>query len=100
MTTDPSVLAEQLLSVGLAAGLDAGGVAGAHPFDDVRSEIEWRRDEGLHGGMQFSVLNPALATDPGRILAGARYLLVGAKRTPAARLDEEGAGRMLTHKHK
>ena len=93
-TTDPSVLAEQLLAVGLAAGLDAGGVAGAHPFDDVRSEIERRREEGLHGGMQFTFRNPARSTDPGRILAGARSLVVGAKRTPAARLAEVGAGRM------
>jgi epoxyqueuosine reductase len=74
--------------------LDAIGVAGAHPFDDVRREIERRRDEGLHGGMQFTFRNPARSTDPTRILAGARSLVVGARRTPAARLAEVGAGRM------
>ena len=94
MTTDPSALAEQLLTLGSAAGLDAVGVAGAHPFDDVRSEIERRREEGLHGGMQFTFRNPARSTDPGRILTGARSLVVGAMRTPAARLAEVGAGRM------
>ena len=83
-----------LLAVGSSAGLDAIGVAGAHPFDDVRREIERRRDEGLHGGMQFTFRNPARSTDPTRILAGARSLVVGARRTPAARLAEVGAGRM------
>ncbi|MBT6373008.1 MAG: tRNA epoxyqueuosine(34) reductase QueG [Acidimicrobiaceae bacterium] len=80
--------------MGSSAGLDAIGVAGAHPFDDVRLEIERRRDEGLHGGMQFTFRNPARSTDPTRILAGARSLVVGARRTPAARLAEVGAGRM------
>ncbi len=91
---DLSTLREQALAVGSAAGLDAVGVAGAHPFDDVRSEIERRRDEGLHGGMQFTFRNPGRSTDPGRILAGARALVVGARRTPAARLAEVGSGRM------
>ncbi len=94
MMTDLSALAELLLAEGSAAGLDAGGVAGAQPFDDVRSEIERRRDQGLHGGMQFTFRNPARSTDPGRILTGARSLVVGAMRTPAARLAEVGAGRM------
>jgi len=85
---------DSLLAVGSSAGLDAIGVAGAHPFDDVRREIERRRDEGLHGGMQFTFRNPARSTDPTRILAGARSLVVGARRTPAARLAEVGAGRM------
>ena len=85
---------DSLLAVGLSAGLDAIGVAGAHPFDDVRREIERRRDEGLHGGMQFTFRNPTRSTDPTRILAGARSLVVGARRTPAARLAEVGAGRM------
>ena len=91
---DLTALREQALEVGTASGLDAIGVAGAHPFDDVRTEIERRRDEGLHGGMQFTFRNPARSTDPSRILAGARSLVVGARRTPAARLAEVGAGRM------
>jgi len=92
--TDQPTLGESLLELGSAAGLDAVGVAGAHPFDDVRTEIERRRDAGLHGGMQFTFRNPARSTDPGRIVAGARSLVVGAMRTPAARLGEVGAGRM------
>ncbi len=37
-----------------------------------------RRDRGLHGGMQFTYRNPDRSTDPGRILPGARSLVVGA----------------------
>jgi len=93
-TVGSEAFRDSLLAVGSSAGLDAIGVAGAHPFDDVRREIERRRDEGLHGGMQFTFRNPARSTDPSRILAGARSLVVGARRTPAARLAEVGAGRM------
>jgi epoxyqueuosine reductase len=93
-TVGSEAFRDSLLAVGSSAGLDAIGVAGAHPFDDVRREIERRRDEGLHGGMQFTFRNPARSTDPTRILAGARSLVVGARRTPAARLAEVGAGRM------
>lgn len=93
-TVGSEVFRDALLAVGSSAGLDAIGVAGAHPFDDVRTEIERRRDEGLHGGMQFTFRNPARSTDPTRILVGARSLVVGARRTPAARLAEVGAGRM------
>ena len=65
----------------------AGGRAG-------RAEWEGGRAEGVHGGMQFTFRNPAGSTDPGRILEGARSLVVGALRTPAPRLAEVGAGRL------
>ena len=68
----------ELRSHGLAAGLCAVGATDAAPFDDVRVEIERRRDEGLHGGMQFTFRNPARSTDPDRALPGARSLIVGA----------------------
>ncbi|MCH2623304.1 MAG: hypothetical protein MKZ66_08675, partial [Acidimicrobiales bacterium] len=45
---------ELLVEVGRQAGLDAVGVAGAEPFTGVRSELERRRNAGLHGGMQFT----------------------------------------------
>jgi len=87
-------LAADLVDLGARSGLDAVGVASAEPFDDVRAEIERRRDAGLHGGMQFTFRNPARSTDPGRILPGARSLVVGARRTPAARLADVADGRM------
>jgi epoxyqueuosine reductase len=67
-----------VLVIGADAGLAAVGIAGAEPFTDTRSDLEDRRRDGLHGGMQFTYRNPARSTDPQRILAGARSLVVGA----------------------
>lgn len=72
--------AESVRATGLAAGLDAVGVATAGRFDDVRQVLESRKAEGLHGGMQFTYRNPARSTDPGRVVPGARSLVVGARR--------------------
>ena len=65
-------------AVGLAAGLAAVGVAPVEPFTETRNDLEERRAQGLHGGMQFTYRNPARSTEPGRILHGARALIVGA----------------------
>ena len=65
---------------GLAAGLDAVGVAPAEPFTSTRHDLEARKAAGLHAGMQFTYRNPARSTDPARTLAGARSLIVGARR--------------------
>jgi epoxyqueuosine reductase len=62
------------------AGLDAVGFAGAEPFDETRAVLEARRDEGLAAGMAFTYRNPARSTEPDRIVAGARSLVVGAHR--------------------
>ena len=85
---------ELLVEVGRQAGLDAVGVAGAEPFTGVRSELERRRNAGLHGGMQFTYRNPERSTTPARILPGARSLVVGALRTAAPRLSEVAPGRL------
>ena len=85
---------ELLVEVGRQAGLDAVGVAGAEPFTGVRSELERRRNAGLHGGMQFTYRNPERSTTPARILPGARSLVVGALRTAAPRLSEVTPGRL------
>jgi len=69
---------EELRQLGLKAGLCALGATSADPFDDVRREIERRRDAGLHGGMQFTFRNPRRSTDPDRALPGAASLIVGA----------------------
>jgi epoxyqueuosine reductase len=65
---------------GLAAGLDAVGVADASPFDATRRDLEDRKAAGLHGGMHFTYGDPARSTDPARALPGARSLVVGARR--------------------
>jgi len=73
---------QELRSLGQGAGLAALGVATAEPFSEVKVTLERRRDEGLHGGMQFTYRNPARSTDPSRSLASARRLLVGAYGFP------------------
>jgi epoxyqueuosine reductase len=83
---DPSLTAE-VLAAGRSAGLAAAGVALVEPFEATRRHLYERREAGLHGGMAFTYRNPDRSTDPGRILAGARTLVVGAfsysRRTPA-----------------
>ena len=83
----PGGLAEAALAAGRAAGLDAVGVASAEPFESTRAVLNERRDQGLHGGMAFTYRNPDRSTDPGRVVAGARSLVVGAlgyhRPTPA-----------------
>ena len=92
-TVGPSLadLAAHLERVGLAAGLDAVGVASAEPFHETRRTLEHRKAEGLHGGMQFTYRNPARSTDPAQALAGARALVVGA-RSYRREADGEGQG--------
>ena len=74
----PPPTLDELRAVGLAAGLVAVGATDTRPFDDTRADLEQRREEGLHGGMQFTYRNPARSTEPHRLLPGARSLLVGA----------------------
>lgn len=87
-------LTEELMAIGREAGLDAVGMATAEPFEDVRDEILRRREAGLHGEMQFTFRNPERSTDPRQIVLGARSLVVGARRTPSARLADLAAGKM------
>jgi epoxyqueuosine reductase len=77
----PSIadLAAHLERVGMDAGLDVVGFAGAEPFDETRQELERRKAQGLHGGMQFTYRNPARSTDPSAALEGAKALVVGAR---------------------
>jgi epoxyqueuosine reductase len=70
---------DELRRVGLAAGLDAVGIASAEPFLSSRAVLIERKAAGLHGSLHFTYGNPARATDPGRALPGARALVVGAR---------------------
>jgi epoxyqueuosine reductase len=47
-------------------------------METTRHILEERKAAGLSGGMQFTYRNPARSTDPGRILPGAKVLVVGA----------------------
>lgn len=80
--TPPSAEARQLAGElrrrAAEAGLAAVGFAPATPLDEARRALEERAAAGLSGGMQFTYRNPARSTDPGRILSGAKSLVVGA----------------------
>jgi epoxyqueuosine reductase len=83
--------AAELKALGRASGLDAVGVAPADPFLDTRRHLHERRAAGLHGGMNFTYRNPERSTDPDRALAGARAIVVGARRYPAPAPTHRGA---------
>jgi epoxyqueuosine reductase len=53
-------------------------VTDAAVFEETRADLLERRRFGLDGGMQFTYRNPERSTDPGRILVGAKALVVGA----------------------
>ncbi len=90
-----AVLADRLRDAGRQAGLDALGFAAAEVFTSTADDLIRRKAAGLDGGMQFTYRNPARSTDPGRILPGARSLVVGARtyrrRPPADDLTEPTA---------
>ncbi len=92
---------EGLRSVGRAAGLDVVEVAGAEPFVAVRTTLEQRKADGLHGGMQFTYRNPSRSTDPSRALEGARSLVVGARsyltEDPGPSREHAPAGRVARY---
>jgi len=71
-------LVAQLRQRGRDAGLAAVGIAPAVPMAEARLALEERKAAGLDGGMQFTYRNPDRSTDPARVLAGARSLVVGA----------------------
>ena len=82
----------ELEAIAHAHGITHTGVARADPLLEARTEIERRRDLGLHDGMQFTFKNPDRSTDPGQAVAGARAVVVGARpylidEPPATDLD-------------
>src|SRR5579862_7702734 len=78
MADDLDRLAQQLGRRGHEVGLAAVGIAPTTPMEATRRILEDRKSAGLSGGMQFTYRNPARSTDPGRILAGAAAIVVGA----------------------
>ena len=95
MTVD----SDSVRRVGLEAGLAAVGVAAAEPFTNTREDLEDRRAQGLHAGMQFTYRNPARSTEPERVLDGARALVVGALGYRRARppRPEGASGRVAAY---
>ncbi len=94
-----AVSTDEVVAAGLAAGLDAVGVAPAEPFESTRATLVSRREQGLHGGMAFTYRNPERSTDPGRTVSGARSLVVGALgyRRPAPARPDRATGRVAAY---
>lgn len=94
-----AITADDVMAAGLAAGLDAVGIAPADPFESTRATLVDRREQGLHGGMEFTYRNPDRSTDPGRTVNGARSLVVGAlgywSATPAR--PDRAVGRVASY---
>jgi epoxyqueuosine reductase len=80
--------AAELERVGLAAGLDAVGVAPATAFATTRRHLQRRKAAGLHGGMSFTYRRPERSTDPGQALRNAAALVVGARSYRRAEPDD------------
>ncbi len=85
--------------MGLAAGLEAVGVARAEPFTSTRADLERRAAEGLAADMAFTYRNPERSTSPERLLRNARSLVVGARsyHRPDAQapVGEDGSGTLV-----
>ena len=93
-------LADRLRAVGQEAGLDALGFAATEVFASTREDLTERKAAGLHGGMQFTYRHPDRSTDPGRIVPGARTLVVGARsyrRTAPTSVDDGVTGRVAAY---
>ncbi len=94
-----TLVAKEVIAAGLAAGLDAVGVASAEPFESTRATLAQRREQGLHGGMAFTYRNPDRSTDPARTVPGARSLVVGALgyRSSARAAPDRPVGRVAAY---
>lgn len=74
-------------------GLDALGVAPAAPLDRALAAIRSRIADGLDGGLPFTFKNPVRSTDPGRAVAEAAAVIVGARRYQLPAPTNAGPGR-------
>jgi epoxyqueuosine reductase len=76
----PDRYAKDLTDLGRDNGLDAVGIAPATSLERARRALLERKAAGLHDGMEFTYRNPHRATDPHRLVPGARSIVVGARR--------------------
>ncbi|MEY2939718.1 MAG: hypothetical protein RIS58_705 [Actinomycetota bacterium] len=73
-TGDPYT--DELLALGIDAGLHRIGCTDASPLVEARAQIESRIADGLHDDMQFTFRNPKRSTTPTDALSGARSVIV------------------------
>lgn len=69
-------LTAELRDAARRAGLDTVDITTADAFEETRRVLRCRKEAGLHGGMHFTYGNPERSTDPGRLLPGARAVVV------------------------
>ena len=72
------LISEAIFEAGYRAGLHSVGVCSAEPFTDTERILCERKQEGLHGSMQFTYRNPQRSTNPKVLLPDAKALIVGA----------------------
>ena len=70
---------EQLIAIGIAAGLHRVGITNAQVLHRARTALTERKSLGLHNEMQFTYRNPARSTDPTSTMASAKSIIVGAR---------------------
>jgi len=88
---------EELSRLARDAGLARVAVTDAEPLDDTRRTLEQRRAQGLAADMQFTYRNPARSTEPRRILASARSIIVAAWSHERGDVDGAGDGRVASY---
>ena len=91
------VSAARVKAVGLAAGLDAVGIAPADPFESTLADLHRRKRAGLHGGMRFTYRNPERSTDVRRTMPNAAALVVGARAYPPPRSAVHGRAKVAAY---
>ena len=70
---------EQLIAIGIAAGLHRVGITSAKVLQRARMALTERKSLGLHNEMQFTYRNPVRSTDPTSTMASAKSIIVGAR---------------------
>ena len=70
---------EQLIAIGIAAGLHRVGITNAQVLHRARTALTERKSLGLHNEMQFTYRNPVRSTDPTSTMASAKSIIVGAR---------------------
>ncbi len=73
------IKASDLEKTGLKNGLDAFGIAKADQFTKTLEILKARKEQGLHGGMNFTYRNPVRSTTPAITMPDAQSLVVGAR---------------------
>ncbi|NQV98003.1 MAG: tRNA epoxyqueuosine(34) reductase QueG [Acidimicrobiaceae bacterium] len=87
---------EQLVAIGLAAGLDRAGITSADILQRARTALTERKALGLHNQMEFTYRNPMRSTDPTSTMASAKSVIVGARSYSTQMPDRPSPDRLVS----